>query len=156
MVKSQHPASKNRRKKKKHPALKLAAALIVVTILFASFILYISSIVNRNVVIEAGAALPAVDEFIRSDKYTGEYLTDLTKIDTAVPGRHDIQVKVRGRSFWVTLQISDTTPPSASPVNNEIWLGDSIEAERFAANPADISSIAYSFKQVPDFTKAGL
>ncbi|MHB1452335.1 MAG: transglutaminase domain-containing protein [Saccharofermentanales bacterium] len=143
-------------RKKKHSALKLALTLVIITVIFVAYILSINSIVNKSVVIEAGTAIPDVDEFIRSDKYAGEYLSDLNGIDTAVPGSYDLQVKVRGRAYWVTLLVSDTTPPTAEPKANEIWMGDSIEASRFASDASDISTISYSFKQAPDLTKAGL
>lgn len=143
-------------KKKKYSALTLAFALMIFTVIFVAYILFINSLVNKSVVIEAGTAIPKVDEFIRSDKYDGEYMTDLSKIDTAVPGSYDLQVRVKGRAYWVTLRVNDTTPPAAKPADNEIWLGDSIEASRFASNPSDISTITYSYKQEPDWTKAGL
>ncbi|MEA4890404.1 MAG: transglutaminase domain-containing protein [Clostridiaceae bacterium] len=143
-------------RKKKRPLPLFLAVVALLIVAAASYLVYTNSIVNQSVVIEAGSSLPAAAAFIKNDTFTGEYMTDISGINTAVTGKYDLQIKVNGRTYKVSLEIVDTTPPTAKPVNQEIWQNETLPAAQFISDPTDISELTYAYKNPPDFAKPGL
>lgn len=111
---------------------------------------------NKSVTIEAGSALTiTTQDFIHNDLYSVSFETDLQSIDTNKPGIHEIILKVDGRVATAYIEIIDTAKPVATPVNQELWSGQSLEANDFVKDIIDAGVVKASFKKTPDFTLLG-
>jgi hypothetical protein len=77
----------------------------------------------------------------------------LTKV-----GEHEVKLNVNGKEILSTLAIKDTTPPTATPKNLQIWLGKDLIPTDFVGNISDNSDVAKvtsEFETNPDFTLEG-
>jgi hypothetical protein len=153
------------------PFLYVASLIIIATVLIASYQMFIRANgeettatttattfdlrILERVTIEAGSSLPAAASFSRDGALSISYVTPISSINTAVPGEYPLQIKAGDTSISVILAIKDTTPPAGEPAEQEIWLGESVEAEQFVTNAHDVTTISYSFKKEPDWQKPG-
>lgn len=113
--------------------------------------------VKSSVQVEAGSVLDIKPmDFVEKDNIRVLILSDLSKLDISKPTVHTIQLEVDGIIFDSKIEVIDTSPPKASPVNKEVWLGDRLQAIDFVENLYDASPIKLSFVEVPDFESPGI
>ncbi len=106
-------------------------------------------------VVEAGITEISSVEFMKNQDEEGKFVTDISKIDLSLPGKHRIRIEVNGKVYRSRLKIIDTTPPDAEPVNQVIWLNDEIKPKDFVTNIVDATEVTVAYKEKPDFTKIG-
>ncbi len=136
------------------PIAILVAIFLLVSILWA-LLPKISSI-NTEVVIEAGSlSVITENQFKAKPDAEVELLTDLTKIDLKKTGNHTVELAFMGRNYVSNLHIVDTTAPTATEVDKQIYLGETLTADSFVTEIKDCSDVTVEFSDKPDFTKIG-
>ncbi|HHZ12915.1 MAG TPA: DUF5011 domain-containing protein [Clostridiales bacterium] len=111
--------------------------------------------VHELVEVGVGTELLDIGLFLMDEKFTGDFVTDVSDIDLNHPGEYDIVINCDGRKFTSRLQIVDDIPPKADVVQQEIWLGDELDAQSFVENIEDHSEVTVSYKEKPNFNKVG-
>lgn len=110
----------------------------------------------RKVEVEAGTVPELrLEDFMDVGKYSAKLVTNLDVLDFSLPTTYDIAIDVDGRTVPTVLEVVDTTPPTATVVDQEIWLNDVISAEEFVTDIIDVSQVTVSFKSNPDTTVLG-
>ena len=90
----------------------------------------------NEVRLETGSVI-TVDSFFEAAPEDAAIVTDVSGIDTSVPGTYPLVISYGGKEEDVTLTISDTTAPDAVAVPQSIYIGTDIPApEAFAELPA--------------------
>ncbi|MDD2572883.1 MAG: transglutaminase-like domain-containing protein [Firmicutes bacterium] len=132
-------------------------------ILFAVFVAVgvLAGMVSLNklhdtVTIEAGEPIPDVSRFIRDENITGDFVTDPNTVDMNVPGVYNIEVRVGGRTYKSTLEITDTIAPLARPVDRTVPSGRVLKAGDFVTDIVDSTEVSVSFANEPDFKRIGI
>jgi len=112
--------------------------------------------INSTVTIEAGSLMDiTIADFVNNDKYNVSFETDLQKLDISKPTIHEIVLNVDGKTAKANIQVIDTTAPTATMGNLEIWKGESPQAISFVTNIVDVTSVKASYIGTPDFTLLG-
>lgn len=112
--------------------------------------------VRTHVQLEAGT--PAVDlaAFLGpNETEPAAFVTDLSSLDLGMPGRQTIQIQLGDEIYDSELELVDTTAPAATPVNQAVWINDTLDARTLVKDIVDVSAVTVTFKTAPDLTKAG-
>jgi len=140
----------------KYKEEKVVIAPIFVVSILAMLLLKMFAVELEEVVaLEAGMAMPNVSEFIIDEQIEAEYVTDVSKINTSVPGTYDIELQIGKKTYSSQLKIEDTVSPTGEAVEQEVWVGEVLEASEFVNNIVDATKVKLSFKEKPDFSKPG-
>ena len=112
----------------------------------------------REVTIEAGTAIE-LDAFLTEPLTDCGFYTDITGIDTSVPGSYGIVIKFSdfGKEFHqdTVLNIVDTTAPTAEAVPQTVYCDELPEASSVVTNVYDLAPVAVSYKTEPDVSQGG-
>ena len=110
----------------------------------------------NEVRLETGSEI-TVESFFEAAPEDAVIVSDISGIDTMVPGTYPLVISYGGREEDVTLTISDTTAPEAVAVPQSIYIGTDIpEAEAFVTDLYDLSgNVTVDFETVPDKFSAG-
>ncbi|NLJ41836.1 MAG: DUF5011 domain-containing protein [Clostridiales bacterium] len=111
--------------------------------------------VHWKVIMEAGEGEPDISRFLRRDSSQAYFETDVSSIDTTMPGIYKVKIKIGSRTFTSKLIIQDTIPPLADTVDLTIPLGEIVNADAFVTNIEDATKVKVSFLEEPDFTLIG-
>ena len=76
---------------------KIITLILVVLVVFAKDILLPNKVVDK-VTVEAGTSTINITDFIIDEGDIGEFVTDLSSIDTSIPGLYDIEIKIGKRT----------------------------------------------------------
>ncbi len=129
---------------------------IVFIVVIVCIFLPNSSPVNANVTIEAGNLTNiTLNEFLKKPELEVELITDTTTIDLGHTGEHTVEFAFKGNNYKSSLHIVDTTPPTATPVDKEIYNDETLIANEFVTDIKDCSEVKAEFENVPDFTALG-
>lgn len=128
--------------------------LVVLVGVFAKDILLPNKVVDK-VTVEAGTSTINITDFIIDEGDIGEFVTDLSSIDTSIPGLYDIEIKIGKRTFESQLEVVDTVAPTADVVSHEVWAGETLEPEEFIRDIRDVTDVSVSFLKSPDFNMPG-
>ena len=107
--------------------------------------------------IEAGEPVPPLEDFLPNDTMAGRFVTDLSTVDTAVPGVHMIEVEAEGQVYETALLVADTVPPVCAFSAEIPWTkpGQALSAESLVTDAADASALTVTFDPDPDWTRRG-
>ncbi|NLJ40146.1 MAG: hypothetical protein GX352_00825, partial [Clostridiales bacterium] len=111
--------------------------------------------VYKLVTVEIGTKILDISLFLRDEGFRGKFITDVSKIDLDSLGFHDITVEVDGEKYSSQVEVIDTTAPTGSPITQETWAGDSIEAASLVENIFDYTEVSVFYKAEPDFNEVG-
>ncbi len=112
--------------------------------------------IKQSVRVEAGVALDiAPKDFLLDDLYDASFESDISELDITAPGIHEVELRVGDKRVTVAVEVVDTTPPSCSVIDREIWLGDSVKAGDFVVDITDFSEVVVYYKEDPDFNRLG-
>jgi len=128
---------------------------LVIALAVVLFIIFSSNKLNKTVTIEAGTKDLKASQFIKNKNTTGTFVTDLSSINMNMPGVYKIEIKIGNKVYSSKLKIEDTIAPKAELVNQEVWTEEKIDAKEFVKNIEDFTEVKASFKEQPDFSKAG-
>ncbi len=107
------------------------------------------AVINTVKIIECGSAVPSVKAFVGSDG-EGEYVTDVSSINTYEPGFQTLAIRVGAGEYNVTLICKDTTPPTATVTPQTIKFGAPLpEAAAFVSNIVDMTPVTVSYVSQP-------
>ena len=95
------------------------------------------------------------EDFVDNNSIKVTILSDISALDTSVPAVHPVQIEVEGRILNSNIEVVDTTPPTATPVNNEVWQGDTLQAIDFVKDVIDVSLYKATYAAEPDFNTPG-
>ena len=132
---------------------KLLAVIVVLVAVLAVVWGVMSGPVKRSVKLEAGEPLE-ISAFIKKN-IEGSFVTDVSGIDTKIPSKHTIEIKVDGKTYTSELTVSDTTKPSGIPVKRFAVKGFPLEPGAFVEEIADVSPVSWSFRREVDFSAPG-
>ena len=97
----------------------------------------------------------SLDLFFTSVPSDAKFKTDVDSIDISVPGDHNIEIESDGKTLYSTLKIVDTTPPSADPVPQEVYVDEYPDAGDCVTNVADKSEVSAEFDENTDLSTPG-
>ncbi|MCR5593390.1 MAG: hypothetical protein K6F79_06555 [Saccharofermentans sp.] len=97
-----------------------------------------------HVTIETGSDV-TLDMFIRERMPGCSFITDVSLIDTMVPGSYQLRVRNLGRPRDVYLDVVDTTHPSATAVPQVIFQDDLPDASSTVTDITDLASVFVSY-----------
>lgn len=126
----------------------LAAVLVICAVVFAP------PPVVESVTMEAGSEQIPLMQFPKEDKIV-TLVTDVSGIDLKQPGEYTLEFAYKRKTFFSTLRIVDTTPPTGTPVEHTIYNDQTLTVEDFVTDIQDLTPVSVSFAQTPDFTKVG-
>lgn len=116
------------------------------------------ALIRPEVSIETGEVF-AVDDFLLGPLSQACFYTDVTGIDTSVPGSYllDITYEDLGNRFHqnVVLNVVDTTAPEGVAVPQTVYTGQLPSPEDVVADVSDLSSVTVEYKTEPDVTQPG-
>ena len=106
---------------------------------------------------EAGEPVPPIERFLPTDTMTGRFVTDLTTVDTSVPGVHTLEVESEGQVFQTALVIHDTTPPVCTFETDipYVHTGQALTAESLVTSASDASALTMAFDPEPAWDRQG-
>ena len=132
--------------------LVLGFLLIVLGLL--SFLLGLKKVHSAKV--EAGSELTLTD-FLKKEKYldSASFVTDMSTIDTAVPGTYELQIAVGKKTYKTKVTIQDTIAPTAESADATTQLKTIPEAESLVTNITDATAVTVSYLSEPDVSKEG-
>ncbi len=153
--------SRARRKaaQRRRDALRMTCGLLflVLAILVCSLFLFSGSEpLVEELTLEAGSTVKA-SQFLNKD-HAGEavsFVTDMSKIDTSVPGVYDVELSVDGKTYSAKLRVEDRTAPKAEPVNAVTEVGVVPDPKSLIKNIQDVTPVTVSYRKEPDVSKGG-
>lgn len=114
--------------------------------------------INTEVTIETGSQI-ILDDFLSADVDQAAFFTDITGIDTNVPGSYGLIIKFEdfGREFHqdVVLNIEDTTAPTGTAVPQTVYTGELPEASSVVVDVYDLSQVTVAYREEPDVSQGG-
>ena len=146
---------KRGRKKAYRRKLILLAGLVLIAGLGCFLWFYKPDRVQAKVTLEAGEPMAEADDFLKRDGVEASYVTNMTGIDTSIPGEYSVEIRAGYYSYESVLEIVDRTPPEGTVRDFAIWQGDSCTAEDFLESASDVTGVTVSFGKEPDQKKTG-
>lgn len=134
--------------------LTLALVLIIVVAVAISKLGNPSPLVDKFT-LEAGSVMKASDFLKEPTGKSVSFVTDLSKLNLKVPGEHEIQISVGGKTYSTILAVKDTVAPTAQPVNTVTKPGSVPAAEDLVKNIVDAGPVTVTYQQAPDVSKNG-
>lgn len=134
--------------------LTLALVLIIVVAVAISKLGNPSLLVDKFT-LEAGSVMKASDFLKEPTGKSVSFVTDLSKLNLKVPGEHEIQISVGGKTYSTILAVKDTVAPTAQPVNTVTKPGSVPAAEDLVKNIVDAGPVSVTYQQAPDVSKNG-
>jgi hypothetical protein len=111
--------------------------------------------VVESVIMEAGTDILNVEDFLLYKNRKGSFLTDLQSLDLNKPGTYEIKIKIGSRTHTSSLQIIDTTPPTAAAADQMVLRDEDIKADAFVTDIRDATDVTVSYLQAPDTSTPG-
>ena len=114
--------------------------------------------IKNSITVEAGANRPiTIDDFINNSGLDISFITDVTSINTATAGIHELLINVEGRELTGYINVVDTTPPKAVAKKLELWKGDQLpDAMAFVSSIEDASEVIAEYRTTPDINRMGV
>ena len=111
--------------------------------------------VRPVVLVEIGAAAPDISAFLYSTDTEADFMTDMETLDLTQLGDIPIFILVGGESHETILRIVDTVPPTATPKERVMMLGETLSADAFVTDITDATEVSVYYKKMPVFTSPG-
>ena len=133
----------------------LIAGLIAAAVLAAviGVTAYSRTNVYPSLTIELGAPLPDATAFLR--RGTGASYLEVPEIDSHTEGEYALTLQTQGGKRHVTLEVRDTTPPSAEDAGARLLPGEAFAPEQALKNLSDASSVTAEWAVAPELGSAG-
>lgn len=150
------------RKKRRSQKAKLIDTIKILSVLLVVLVLYavIDSVTvshKSTLRLEAGSALPSIADFFpvteRAEAAKARLLSDISSINTAVPGTYEVQLQVGGKTKTANLVVEDTVAPKASTKNVDVYNIDAVKPEDFIEAIDDVTEVTVAFAKAPSKDK---
>lgn len=153
----------DRRKRKRTISIiaRWSIVLVVIIALFIVFLLFGGSIfpalnVYKTVSWEAGSeSTPVLSDFLKKETDAAQLLTDTSEIDCSVIGSYEIEIQIKNKTVVSTLNVEDTTAPSATANDLTSATDIELEASAFVSDIVDATEVTVSYETAPDFSIEG-
>ena len=143
------------RQRRRRIALAVFAGLIVALTVSLVIVFRFRNNIKSSITVEAGDALPSVDAFIEKPDDSVKCETDISGINTTVPGDYPVVFSSGMLSKTSTLQIRDTIPPVAVSKDVRLALGSQAGVADFIEKVEDKTAVEARYITAPDFSNAG-
>lgn len=145
------------RRRKRRTKRMLLLMLSLEALLVIGFILYIQlrPAVVKAITIEAGEAMPELDEFLLKGSKKSSFYTDIKSLNLNMPGSYEIQIKIGDKIHTSNLNIIDTVAPTAAPVDQLVLKNEVLQPESLVKDIEDASEVTVLFKQTPNTSILG-
>lgn len=114
--------------------------------------------INTEVTIETGSQI-VLENFLREPVNNAGFYTDISGIDTGVPGSYALQISFEdfGREFHqeAVLNVVDTTAPTGLAVPQTVYTGTIPEAALTVTEIHDLAAVTVAYKTEPDVSRGG-
>ena len=146
-------------------SMKKLSILLILMFLFSLSLtacqLFTPKYINASVSAEAGQEVKATD-FLKeeghsayfSDTFLSKYAVDGTVVFHHI-GTYAAELIVDDKEYSLSLEITDTVAPKATPVDLILCKGDSISPEQCLFDLEDQTDVTLSFKDAVDTSKKG-
>ena len=105
-------------------------------------------LINQST-IEAGGSIPSVEDLIVFHR-TGNYVTDISVINTSLVGNYTLEVDIDGTVYTTELIIEDTTAPTATITPITAYYGAAFpSADSFVSEIVDEGPVTVSYESDP-------
>lgn len=146
---------------RKHRSYRRKVILLILSIeilLILSGIAYLElrPMVVKAVTLEAGEEKLNVKSFLKYKNYQGTFVTDITKLDTSIPGNYKVQIQIGRRVHSSLLKVVDTIPPEADVSDQFLLRGERVDPNAFISNIKDVSEVKVYFRHIPDTEVPGV
>ena len=135
--------------------LSLLALLLGTVITGGILMLRFDGNIRSMVTMEAGSALPELEDFLETESSITEMKTDLSGIDTTVPGVYPVELTWGPFTKTSSLAIQDTVAPTGRTRNIDGTTGVPHTAAEFIEEMEDVTEVAPHFVVTPDFDSEG-
>ena len=135
---------------------KICALGVLLCVLAAAFVP--SGATNRtkgHIVVEAGSAVPAAEEFFLIANPTAAFVTDIAALTTGKTGETKIELELIGNICTSLLIIEDTIPPTGKGVELYIFANTQLAPADLVTDVADATEVTLAFFAPPDFAVPG-
>lgn len=146
------------RRRRRQAALQRMCVLLAVLlmVLLAAILLLIpKNPLVENLTLEAGSGLNAEQFLKKETNKSVSFVTDISKLNLTVPGEHEIEISVGGKTYSTVLVIEDKTAPKADPVNSTTQAGVLPDPETLVTNVRDVGPVTITYREKPDVSKGG-
>lgn len=109
--------------------------------------------VKEIVTMEMGSGIPSLDDFLIDEKTSEEMITDLTKLKLTL-GSYPVEIIIDGRILTSTLEVVDTTPPTATPAKLEVFVSDVVHPRSLVRSIVDATKVTATFKENKAWTSS--
>ncbi len=100
--------------------------------------------VNEHVTIETGNPV-TLDLFITEDIPATAFITDVSQINTMVPGTYGLKVKTLGVTRDVILDVVDTTAPTGTAVPQTVFQDDIPDVQDIVTDVYDLAPVTVAY-----------
>lgn len=144
-------------KKAKRGIIAASGLVLAALIGFAAwYFFYIPDRIYPSVTMEAGDQLVLAEAFLKEDGYEAAFSSDVSQINTAVPGDYPVQISSGRYLYEAVVRVEDTTPPVGEVTPVTLWFGEKCEAQDFIVSAGDVTGVTVSFDgEGPDFELPG-
>jgi len=147
--------TKRRLKKKIKILIAVLEVLVAAGIVCVFYLDAQRSKIIKEVTIETGDTI-RLEDFFEEMLPDAKFYTDVSSIDTTVPGSYGLIIEVRELHEDVVLNVVDTTPPTGTAVPQTIYTGKLPSAEETVTDIYDLSAVTVSYKdENPDVSTSG-
>lgn len=139
--------------------------LVIVLVLATTLVVFASTTlwarlsgagVRPVVIVEIGSEVPDAGVFLFNTADAAEYAFSVEEIKLDRIGDIPLSIIYNDEVHDVTLRVTDTIPPSATPHNQITVVGQTLLAENFVTDITDATEVSVTYKRTPDFTRAGI
>jgi hypothetical protein len=145
-----------RRKRKVKKRMYAFLLIIVIAGSALTYNIFFNSKIKDSVTIESGKTDLDVSQFLINKKTKAVFVTDISKLDLKSPGEYKVQIKIGKSVYDSQVNVVDTIAPVAKSVSQKIWVNEEKKADEFVKNIVDATAVNVTFKEKPDFSKAGV
>ncbi len=117
-------------------------------------------VVKKSISLEAGGSrIPKASEFIQNTELSSEVKVSFAKNfrmpSLTKPGEYNVQLSVDDYQCQSVVKVFDTTPPTAKAAKVKTYTPQTAAPETFVNEISDVSTVAVSFVEQPDFVGLG-
>ena len=107
-----------------------------------------------EVIIETGSPI-VFDDFFAEPVPESRFYTDISGIDTSVPGSYRLIIEFGKVHQPVILNVIDTVAPTADAVPQTVYTDELPPAEDVVTNVHDLAPVTIAYKTLPDTSQGG-
>lgn len=133
----------------------IATGLILILVVVALWYFIAVDNIAHSLTVEAGSDVRASDFKLRNVSKDPEFVTDVTAIDTTIPGEYPVKLSYYGRERESVLRVVDTVAPVLSTQDLVLFTTQNPQPEDFILRTQDSTKVFYAYDTKPDMSTPG-